>query len=74
MTCYFCKTGETAPGETTVTLDRNGAVIVVRGVPADVCRQCGEAFLSVEVADEVSRRADKAVENGAEIEILKYAA
>ena len=74
MRCCFCKTGESAPGATTVTLDRNGTVVVVRDVPADVCRQCGEAFLSVEVADEVSRRADKAVENGAEFEILKFAA
>lgn len=74
MQCVFCKTGETRPGKTTVTLERGRAVIVVRGVPAEVCANCGEAFLSTKVAQEISDRADKAVSGGAEVEIMNYAA
>ncbi len=74
MQCVFCKTGETEPGTTTVTLDRAKSVIVIREVPADVCRQCGEAFLSTEVAQNVSDRADEAVRKGVEVEIVRFAA
>lgn len=74
MQCVFCKTGETEPGTTTITLDRAKTVVVIREVPADVCRQCGEAFLSTEVSQMVSDRADEAVRKGVEVEIVRFAA
>ena len=43
MKCVVCKLGETRPGQTTVTLERQGAALVVRSVPAQVCENCGEA-------------------------------
>ncbi len=55
-------------------MDRAKTVVVIREVPADVCRQCGEAFLSTEVAQIVSDRADEAVRKGAEVEIVRFAA
>lgn len=45
MKCVLCRHGETAPGEVTVTLQRGATVVVVKGVPAEVCAQCGEYFL-----------------------------
>ena len=42
MKCVLCRTGETRPGTTTETYELGGAVVVVRGVPTEVCRQCGE--------------------------------
>ncbi len=74
MQCVICKTGETGPGTTTITFDRAKTVVVIREVPADVCRQCGEAFLSTEVAQIVSDRADEAVRKGVEVEIVRFAA
>lgn len=74
MQCVFCKTGQTAPGYTTITLDRAKSVVVIRDVPAEVCRQCGEAYLSVEVAQIASERADEAIGRGVEFEVLRYAA
>lgn len=46
MKCVICKTGETAPSETTVTLEKGGKIVVFRGVPAEVCTTCGEAYVS----------------------------
>jgi YgiT-type zinc finger domain-containing protein len=46
MKCVICKTGETAPSETTVTLEKSGKIVVFRGVPAEVCTTCGEAYVS----------------------------
>ena len=36
MKCVICKQGETLPGVTTVTLERNGLTLVVKSVPARV--------------------------------------
>jgi YgiT-type zinc finger domain-containing protein len=58
----------------TVTLQRGEATVIIRGVPGEVCRNCGEYFLSEGVTGEVLARADRAIENGAEVEILRYAA
>lgn len=74
MTCVLCKHGETRPGEVTVTLQRGATTVILKGVPADVCQNCGEYYLSDEVASQVLERAEAAVNSGAEVEILRYAA
>jgi YgiT-type zinc finger domain-containing protein len=74
MTCVLCKHGETRPGEVTVTLQRGETTVILKGVPADVCTNCGEYYLSEEVTGQVLERAELAVNSGAEVEILRYAA
>ncbi len=74
MRCVFCKQGDARPGEATVTLQRGETVVVVKGVPADICENCGEYYLSAAVSEKVMAKAEAAVENGAEVEILRYAA
>ena len=49
MKCVVCKLGDTREGHTTVTLEREGAALVVRKVPAQVCANCGEAYVSADV-------------------------
>jgi YgiT-type zinc finger domain-containing protein len=66
--------GETRPGSVTVTLDRGKTTVIVKEVPAEVCEICGEYYLSEPVTDWISDRAESAVERGAEVEILRYAA
>jgi YgiT-type zinc finger domain-containing protein len=74
MTCTVCKNGETKPGTATVTLQRGGTTVILKEVPADVCDNCGEYFLSSEVTAQVLERAEAAVRSGAEVEILRFAA
>ena len=74
MRCIFCKQGDARPGEVTVTLQRGETVVVVKGVPADICENCGEYYLSAAVSEKVMAKAEAAVENGAEVEILRYVA
>jgi YgiT-type zinc finger domain-containing protein len=73
MKCVICKTGETAEGTTTVTIERRDAVLVLRGVPARVCVTCGEAYVSGEVTDEILRRADEMQRQGIEVDIRRFA-
>ena len=74
MNCVICKSGTTKPGRVTVTLQRGETTVILKGVPADVCENCGEYYLSAAVTSQVLRQAESAVERGAEVEILPFAA
>ena len=74
MKCVICKSGEVHPGEVMVALQRAESTIIIKNVPADVCENCGEYYLSEGVTADLLERAERAVESGAEGEILRYAA
>ena len=74
MKCTFCKQGTTKPGNVTVTLNRENTVVVIKNVPAEVCENCNEYFLSEKTTEQVLLSAEDAVKKGAEVEILRYAA
>jgi YgiT-type zinc finger domain-containing protein len=74
MKCVICKEGDTAPGRVTVTLQRGNTVVIVREVPAAVCRNCGEYYLDEAVASKLYQQGEEAVQRHAEVEILRYAA
>ena len=74
MKCVICREGQTTPGQTTVTLQRGESTIIFKNVPAEVCTNCGEYFLSESVTDQLLTRAEAAVQSGAELEILRFAA
>jgi YgiT-type zinc finger domain-containing protein len=65
---------DTFPGTVTVTLQRSETTVLIKDVPADVCRNCGEYYLGVPVARKVYAQAEDAVNRHAEGEILRYAA
>jgi YgiT-type zinc finger domain-containing protein len=74
MKCVVCKHGETRPGHTTVTLERNGAALVVRKVPAEVCGNCGEAYVSAQVTRSLLGSASQTLRAGVEVDIRDFAA
>jgi YgiT-type zinc finger domain-containing protein len=72
MKCAICKTGQTAPGKATVTLERGRSVIVIRSVPAEICNNCGEYYLDEQTSETVVRIAEDAAKRGVEVEVLQY--
>lgn len=46
MICSLCAHGATRPGTTTMTVERDGTTLVVRHVPAEICDNCGEEFIT----------------------------
>jgi YgiT-type zinc finger domain-containing protein len=74
MKCVICKNGETAQGATTVILNRDETAVIFKQVPADVCQNCGEYYLTAEVTRHVMEKAEDAVAKGVEVEICHYAA
>jgi YgiT-type zinc finger domain-containing protein len=74
MICPICKTGHLTAGKTTVTLSRGNTIVVLKEVPADVCDNCGEYYLTESTADKTFAAAESAVKKGAELEVLRFAA
>jgi YgiT-type zinc finger domain-containing protein len=70
MKCVVCKIGETAAGETTVTLRRDATVLVMEGVPAQICNNCGHYYLDTTTAKKVMNALKEAVARGTKLEIL----
>ena len=58
--CCHLPTGRIQPGKATVTLERGGAIVVVRGVPARVCDNCGEEYLDGTTTAELLKTAEAA--------------
>ena len=74
MKCVICRQGVLAPGNVTVTLERDESITIIKGVPAEVCQDCGEYYLDESVASHVYAQAEDSVRRHAEVEILHYAA
>ena len=74
MKCVICRQGQTKDGFATVTLNREHTTVVIKEVPADICENCGEYYLSDTVTARIEKLAAQAVQNGVEIEVLRYAA
>ena len=63
--CHAGALRKASAGETTtLTMERGEATIVFKGVPADVCNTCGEAFIGEEVSEDVYEQAAAAVDAG----------
>jgi YgiT-type zinc finger domain-containing protein len=73
MKCAVCKHGETRPGHTTVTLERGGGALVIRKVPAEVCENCSEAYVSAEVTRALLESARETLKAGVEVDIREFA-
>jgi YgiT-type zinc finger domain-containing protein len=74
MKCHICNNGETQKGLVTVTLDRGGVTLVYKAVPAEICENCGEEYISAETTANLLKQADAAVRAGVEVEVKAYVA
>ena len=74
LQCVICKHGETKLDTVTVTLERDNTTLVVKGVPAQVCENCGEAYLDETTSAYLLTTAENAVQTGVQVEIREYVA
>ena len=73
MKCIVCNQGETKPGTTTVTFHRDGQTVVVNEVPAEVCENCGEAYVAEDVTEQVLEIAAEARRARAQVLVRDFA-
>jgi len=74
MICLTCKISTPEPGLTTVALERNGAIIVFKDVPAQICPNCGEKYFDSAITSQLLASAEDAVAKGAELEVIRLRA
>lgn len=74
MKCAICKQGDTEPGKTTVTLERGSMTLVFKGVPAQVCANCGEAYVDDEIGAQILKDAEEAARAGVQVELREFIA
>ena len=74
MKCVVCKAGETRPGKTAVTLERGQMTLVFKGVPAEVCQNCGEAYVEAELSRRLLASAEEAARSGVQVDVREFVA
>jgi YgiT-type zinc finger domain-containing protein len=72
MKCVICKQGETQLGIATVTLERATLTFVIKRVPAQVCQNCGEAYVDEETTLQLFKTAEEVAQAGAQVDIREY--
>ena len=72
MMCVICNQGNTQPGTATVTLTRESLTLVVKGVPAQVCENCGEEYVNEETSNHLLTTAEEAAKAGVQVDVRQY--
>ena len=70
--CPWCG-GDKRPGTTTFTAELGFGVVVVRKVPALVCNQCGEEWISDETAGRIEAIVSEARKKKSQVEVTAFA-
>lgn len=73
LLCVTCTTGHMLPGHTSMTLTRDQTTIVVEQVPSELCDNCGEAYISGDVAKALEAIVEQAVSAGLRYAVRDYA-
>ncbi len=74
MKCSICRNGNTENGFTSVILEQNNTTLVFKKVPAKICDNCGEEYISSEVNKKLLSHARDEINRGITLELLEFAA
>ena len=72
MRCLICAESETVDGLTSVTLERGEFRLVINQVPARECPNCGEAYVSEDVAFQLISKAEDVLAQGVREGVCQY--
>lgn len=71
MTCVMCK-GSLEDRITNFIADFGDSIVIVKGVPSQVCMQCGEVSYTDEVARQLERIVSRVRDSLTEIAVVYY--
>ena len=83
MICLICKHRKMERGTTLLPIERNREILLITDIPAQVCANCGEAYIAEDVARGVQALARKkfsgeisyvAAPDSRQVSVLPYAA
>lgn len=71
MKCFMCK-GETEKKLVNYLVDIDNTIIIIKEVPANVCKQCGERYFDNDVMKNIEKIIDEVKKVSIEISIVNY--
>ncbi len=74
MKCVICRNGHTEDGFTSVVLEQANTILVFKKVPAQICNNCGEEYISSEVNRKLLNHARDEMNRGITLELIEFAA
>ncbi len=72
--CVVCKTGEVRQGTATLTVERAGMTLVIKGVPGQVCGHCSEAYFDEATTKQIEAIVERLEQSGVQVAVQDYAA
>lgn len=71
MNCFMCK-GTTIEKKVNYVVDLENTIIIIKGIPAKVCSQCGEQYFSDEIAQNIEYIVNQLKQLSTEVTIVNY--
>lgn len=71
MNCFMCK-GELEAKKVNYMVDLKDTIIIIKDVPAKVCKQCGEQYFDDETSENIEKIVNNLKELSTEVTIVKY--
>lgn len=71
MKCFMCK-GETEKKLVNYLLDIDNKIIIIKEVPANVCKQCGEKYFDDDVMENLEKIIEDVKNVSIEISVVNY--
>lgn len=71
MECFMCK-GNIENQTTTFMVELDNCIIIIKNVPSQVCKQCGEVSYSDEVAKQLEKLVNSVKNVITEITVINY--
>jgi YgiT-type zinc finger domain-containing protein len=62
LNCAVCRKGETKPGKSVFRLANGNQVFVLKNIPSNICRDCGEEYIDEEITKLVLQNAHDSFE------------
>lgn len=71
MSCFKCK-GELIEKQVNYVVNLENTIIIIKGVPAKVCSQCGEQYFDDKTTENIEKIIKQLKELETEITIINY--
>ena len=71
MDCFKCK-GSLEEKQVNYVVNLDNTIIIIKGVPAKVCKECGEQYFDDETSENIEKIVNKLKELAIEVTIVNY--
>lgn len=71
MECFMCK-GELEKKNVNYIVDLEKTIIIIKNVPAKVCKKCGEQYYEDKIAENIEKTVNELKKLSTEISVVNY--